>query len=309
MPCRITFARNTVPVVNSRILTMLATDRADMDWQKSAETLVNPARVRYAPRVIGGSVIVLGSLTTPIQIRPKNSDGTPGVTTFQMAFKDAGGDLVGGDNVIPPVATTDYRIFANMDGTGTEYTTNSFIAFSFFIEASQISITISSGLSFAVWLTFFQARGNEIDRKDEVVISEGDTVLAQKTQSEPYTHDLPFAPENDALPRSLAHYLFTILGVPFPEATWMAWEQIRVSDDGTDLLLVDIGDVGKPRDAFTGVNLEPHIVIGMSYDFGPLDAQSVRRIEFELERLDGNSYLVLGHATKGKLDGSNRLWI
>lgn len=310
MPCRISFARNTVPVVNTRTLTVLATDRLGLSWQKSARTLVNPANVRYKPRIIGGSVITLGSISAAIQVAPKNSDGTPGLSTFQMPFKDeSSGDLIGGDNVIPPVATTDYRIFANADGTGAEYTTNTFIAFTYLIEASQIKVTIASGLPVAVWLTTFQVRGNKIDQGDEVVISEGDTTLAQKTQSEPYWHDLPYAPANDALARSLAHYLFVTLGVPFPEVTSVWWEHILTSDDGMDLLLLDVGDIVKPRDPFTGVALEPHLIVGINYILEPLATQQAARIEFTLERLDGNSYFVLGHATKGKLDGTNKLWI
>ena len=95
------------------------------------------------------------------------------VSGLRGRYRDPSGaaSYVNGTEMVTPVATTDYRAFANADGTGTEYTANCTITAEFGTAEVEFSITNTGGTAFYVGGDIiFQFRGKGIYAYDVVDI-------------------------------------------------------------------------------------------------------------------------------------------
>ena len=95
------------------------------------------------------------------------------VSGLRGRYRDPSGasSYVNGTEMVTPVATTDYRAFANADGTGTEYTANCTVTATFGTAEVEFSITNTGAFNFYVGGDIiFQFRGKGIYAYDVVDI-------------------------------------------------------------------------------------------------------------------------------------------
>jgi len=119
------------------------------------QDIFNTVKMRVYPKRTDTSAQVLFSLNSPMLLAPS---GVP--QTFSVSFKDptGGNARVTGINMIAPVATTDYQMFANEDGTGTDLTAN--LVVSVVYEADGATYTVSNNsATTSGYITLLQARG------------------------------------------------------------------------------------------------------------------------------------------------------
>jgi len=122
--------------------------------------LLNEAAFTVYPRVVDITLQVLFNLGFPIFVPEL------GTIEFTAYFSDpTGGSRISGMNMVVPVITTDYLMFANEDGTGTDLSANIIITPSFSSDGAKYTV-VNTGS--AGYITFFQQRGYGLRRYNPI---------------------------------------------------------------------------------------------------------------------------------------------
>lgn len=122
------------------------------------------------------------------------------------------GQKVSGINTIAPVATTDYRAFANSDGTGDSLTSSISVTLTNKGEEGQLVI-VNSG-SRAAFITLLQVRGTALLKSDAVII---ESDVSGGSNRRTFLLDVPWqqnVEDADIYSDHLANYMATAWRVP-----------------------------------------------------------------------------------------------
>lgn len=114
----------------------------------------NYVSVRNYPREIGNTVSVLFKLNAPIELAAGETK-----TNILGSFVDpgGGGTQINGNTMITPVINTDYKMFANSDGTGTDLTANLTVTAEY--NPAGVIYTLHNTGGTTGYVTTLQARG------------------------------------------------------------------------------------------------------------------------------------------------------
>jgi hypothetical protein len=136
--------------------------------------LINQVDVRHNPARTDTSLSVLFSLNSPIHVEAGET-----VSDLKVSYKDpsGGNGRINGYNMVAPVSGTDYQMFVNSNGTGTNLTAN--LSFSVTYGAAgavYTSITNTGGTS--GYITKLQARGYAVylDNPVSVFLEDQDSI-------------------------------------------------------------------------------------------------------------------------------------
>jgi hypothetical protein len=136
----------------------LTVDNTMMDMDVSYGTnIINRMKIAAYPKRVDTSAQVLYTLETRVEIPPGDT------VTFRGAYTDPAGGAtnVNADpaTMIAPVAVTDYSMFTERDGTGSDITANAAVTASYGVEGVEYQVTNNSAFTgyFQV-----QARGKGI---------------------------------------------------------------------------------------------------------------------------------------------------
>ena len=116
--------------------------------------MINRFRFNTAPRSEDAAAVVLWASETPITILAGET-----LTNIRGNYTDpgAGNSPVGGKNMVTPVATTDYQMFANSDGTGTDRTADLVVTAKY--GTADVQYTLTNNNAATSYVTKLQARG------------------------------------------------------------------------------------------------------------------------------------------------------
>ncbi len=141
----------------------------------------------YPRRVDANATTVLYNLASPTLI-PASATGI----VFSGNYKDPTGvaKQVNGIDMVTPVATTHYKMYANSDGTGTDLTANLTVTAEF--TQSSFKYTITNNVATAGYITFLQAvgRGVYTDMPIEYLVE--DATLISTHGDVPLTIDMKY---------------------------------------------------------------------------------------------------------------------
>lgn len=116
------------------------------------QNVINRLTQLAYPKKVDGSATVLFSLASPMPI------GSGETIEFRGNYADpSGGADVSGKDMVTPVINTDYKVWTNSDGTGTDITANLTITATYGTEG--VSYSLYNGSAYAGWITTLQARG------------------------------------------------------------------------------------------------------------------------------------------------------
>jgi len=157
------------------------------------DRLVNKVTVTNHPRKVDTSHVVLFTLSNPVEV--KAGETKPLVRT---SYKDPDNlaESVSGMDMQTPVATTDYRMYQNSDGTGFDLTPSLSVTVTFYNNEFTY-VFQNMGLTTG-WVTFFQVRGKGVYTYEELEYEAEDPASAallgdrelhidQKYQNDIYT--------------------------------------------------------------------------------------------------------------------------
>lgn len=151
------------------------------------KNMANHVVMKTYPRTVDASSVVLWSLETPITIAAAET-----LTETRGTYVDpnSGNSKVNGINMVTPVATTDYQMFDNADGTGTDRTANLTVVAEY--GTSEVRYTLTSAAAGTAYITKLQARGTGVyiyDPAEKVY----DSTTQQTTYGVmPLTVDMPY---------------------------------------------------------------------------------------------------------------------
>ena len=116
--------------------------------------MTNRFRFTTYPRSVDAAAVVLWASETPITILAGET-----LTTVRGNYTDpgAGNAQVGGISMQTPVATTDYQMFANSDGTGTDRTAD--LVVSAVYGTAEVKYSLTNNNAATSYVTKLQARG------------------------------------------------------------------------------------------------------------------------------------------------------
>ena len=125
----------------------------DLQVQYGAN-MTNRYRFVTYPRSVDSSAVVLWASESPITIAAGET-----LTEIRGNYTDpgAGNAQVGGINMVTPVATTDYQMFANSDGTGTDRTADLVVSATY--GTSEVKYSLTNNNAATSYITKLQARG------------------------------------------------------------------------------------------------------------------------------------------------------
>lgn len=278
--------------------------------------IINSAVLTYHPRLTGGSVQVLATATSggPLTVPGKNSDGTPGTLTVSLTYHDATGRVIGGKNIQPIVAGTDYTANEVSSGTGIDYTNSPRLTFSVAADgygASQTTVTFSNMATGTLYLTLLQVRGNPVTQYDPVQLKFTDPTSISNYQERTYTKDLAYASDQQ-FATSLGQFLVGQYKYPIYQVGGVKIEQktkLSISVP-TELLNLELYKVVSVTDAQTGIAAMKHVIIGFNCEIEPNATDQIKSIEFMLERIDMHTFFILDDPVYGVLDvATNLLYI
>jgi len=119
------------------------------------QDLINKVKMEIYPKRQDSSLQILFSLDSPMQLAPSGID-----QTFEGSYKDpTGGDArVTGLSMVTPVINTDYKMWTNDDGTGTDITADLVITAVYM--ADRVIYTVRNNhATLSGYITLLQARG------------------------------------------------------------------------------------------------------------------------------------------------------
>lgn len=130
------------------------------------KNMANRFTIITYPRSVDTSVNVLWASESPITIAAGET-----LTEIRGKYTDpgAGNSQVCGFNMVVPVATTDYQMFANSDGTGTDRTADLVVTAEY--GTSEVRYTLTNNNAADSYVTKLQARGYGIyiyDKQEKV---------------------------------------------------------------------------------------------------------------------------------------------
>ena len=130
----------------------------------------NKISVRAYPRTLDTTPQVLFTLNSPLQISASEV-----IDNVKVTYRDPSGTAtrVNGKDMITPVSGTDYAMFSNSDGTGTNLTANLTVDVTYTSDSATYTLTNTGGSP--GWITLLQARGTGIYTFDPVIYTAKDT--------------------------------------------------------------------------------------------------------------------------------------
>jgi hypothetical protein len=133
--------------------------------------LLNRITIIAYPRLIDTSNQVLFSMPNPLSLAAGETK------TFRSGYCDptGGGRMVSAEStsMVTPVATTDYKMYENSDGTGTDLTANLSVTAVYGTEGVTYTL-INTGTTDG-WITLLQARGIGVYTNNPIEKTEEDT--------------------------------------------------------------------------------------------------------------------------------------
>lgn len=227
------------------------------------ENLINRVKVEVYPKRQDTSLQVLFSLYSSLEVQN---------TLLQFSFEAGYTDPTGGDtkvvgiNMVTPVATTDYQMFANPDGTGTDLT--AYLSVTAEYKADRVIYTLQNTGTVVGYVTKLQARGygiysyNPLQAVSENMTSQDDHGVYELTFEQKYQTDPLQA-------KALSLQLLDAGQKPETTITGLVVNANRSDSMMEKCLTLDIGDKISVYEGQTGTNANVWIhAIKMTLDPG-----------------------------------------
>jgi hypothetical protein len=257
------------------------------------DNIANQVRIRVYPRETDSSPVVLFSLNSPITLSAGETK-----TGIRGTYRDPSGGTsrVAGKSMAVPVATTDYQMFSNFDGTGTDLTANLSVTANY--GAADVYYTLENTGGSAGYVTKLQARGLGIYIYDpvEYIVEDTDSINIHGVR----TLDLDMKYETD--PSAVVDVASIILNQD-KDARAIASEVSFFANYDDQLmrgfLFLDIGDLIHIRESQTGIDSYFYIQ-GVKAQFRPVGIIHYSWIISEALSLN-NEFWVLEQAGRTEL--------
>jgi hypothetical protein len=267
----------------------------DLEVSLGVERVVNLAELTVYPVETVGAPQVIWTARTVLRLAPGQT------RVIYAPFRDDNGERCGAVDVIAPVATTDYLVNDQPDGTGFNYTTSPHFDISAAIEATRATVTLSNTATGPLYVTLLQVRGKPIRVYDPITVEEEDTASQDLYEKRALALDLWMMPD-PVFGQAYAQYLVGRYQAPVLAAAQLS---VRSRDTiaGVNLFSLGLMDKIMITDPATGLSQAAHWIRAVEYDLEPGDYT----LTLHLERADDRIYCLLDRSGYAELDANARL--
>ena len=298
---RMTVTTNSVTLTNTMV---------GLEVPRSLEQVFNRVEVVTIPRSIdAAATTVLYSITVP---QSTAISGGASVTIWGD-YRDPNQTAVwvGGTAMVAPVATTDYTMHANADGTGANLTANFTVTATFF--GSVVMLVIANTGATAGFITKLQCRGKGLYRYASQT-SRSDNSSSQTTYGlRSITVPMPYQADS-AIGQGAADYLTNLYASPLNQVNSVTFEANDSSTLLTAALAREISDRIGVEETVTGVTTTAGggatrgwYINGVAFEVYPANQGPQIRCTWTLFPSDAAAYWVLDQTGASELNVSTRL--
>ena len=221
--------------------------------------MINRVIVELHPRrVDAGTSTVLFSLGNAPLI-----GATP--VTFNAPYRDPESGRyvrVGGVNMTTPVATTDYTLNSQADGSGTDLTANFSVTAIFGGNAAVVTVTKNSGAD--AYLTKCQLRGRGVYAFESVIVDLKDSASILKYGQMSQRIDMPYQSDVN-LANTVAALLLANNKEPRTKVTQIKFLANHSSVTMMHALMRDIGDRISVSETLSGLSAEEYFIQAIEF--------------------------------------------
>lgn len=263
----------------------------DVSYRLDDSRVLNSVKVRASPRQQISGVSTVAYMPNPVTI-----PGSSGAGFFVSYFdpRNVANDTPCG-SVITPVASTDFYAAANSDGTGSNLTANLSLQFTSFGASAVASFW--NGNATTAYLSRFQVRGYPVLQGADINLNFDDSSSQTVYGIGAITVDNLIT--NPAYLRDLGMALVGERKNPRDALDW------TLKNEFPGVLTYDVGNLLSVIHSLAGVN-SGWQVRAMQHEIS-LAAGLEHRATYTLEAFTVRPWLVLDHATFGKLDSGRQL--
>lgn len=264
----------------------------------ASDSILNKVTVTAYPRTIGSTVEVLWKLDKADSFAPGEA------RQYRAAFTDPNNpDIrIGGNNVVTPVANTDYKLNSQADGAGDNLSASLTIS-SFTVYANYAEFTATNTSTRTGYLVRAQVRGQKLTQFNPAVQKSSDS--ASQTEFDIRRADFDQPLQDSALKaQDLADYLIYDGKDQHEEVTGL------VVSNRTDALLTQqltrvLGELITVSETQTGLSGLKYFIIGEHHEF----SEGGNHVEttWDLERGRVGEFWILGVAGYSELGTTTRL--
>lgn len=207
----------------------------------------NKVKVTTHPRRVG-------SVTTDVlfsdQAKPLIPVGATQVLGGDYTDPSNAQARIGGADMTPPVATTDYTMNTLITGAGTDLTASFLVSANY--GGNSLEHTITNQSASAGYVTKRQARGRTIKDLDPV-----DTVVTDQNSINAYGetrfyYDMPYQ-DDAAVAITMANYVLSVWGTPRANEATVTWRP-RTDADKAIAMGIEVGSPITLQETMTGIN-------------------------------------------------------
>ena len=261
-------------------------DFTRLTYSLNDDQVYNDILVEGVPRIADASVRTIASIVNPIFIQASSQ-----VAFFLEYIDPDNSEPAPAISQVTPVNSTDYQLFANSDGTGTQYTSTGSASVTFFAQTALN--VINNGTGTDAWLTRYGIRGKPIHRKSRI------TSEAEDSSSQALYGQKTFRISNDLLgdqSHNTDYSLFLLDKYKNPTADISA----AILNKFPEVLVIGLADKVTLTDSLTGIAGE-YIVQSISHDIDLVDGLR-HQLDFDVYKYLDPEVLILDDPAYGLLD-------
>ena len=259
----------------------------------SRDDIINRAQISIHPRrVDAAATTILFNLGSAIQIFRGTS------ATFDCPYRDPNqqAQRVGGKDMVPPVASTDYKMFANEDGSGADLTAQVSVSATFGGNSAQV--TVSNAGPQDGYLMLFQLRGRGLYDFEPVIFDQIDASSQALYGENVFGYDMPYQSDpNNAV--DLATFILSLNSASIVRVATasflMNWDD-EAAEQAFNITISDRVTVTAPS---VGLASVPFFVNGLTIE---VQLNGVAVVTLDLCPVDTSQFWVLDVPGRTELD-------
>ncbi|MBN1679580.1 MAG: LamG domain-containing protein [Anaerolineae bacterium] len=267
----------------------------ELDVSLGIERVINRCAVTVYPVETVGTLTEIWRARTVLHLAPGQT------RVIHAPFRDENGERVAAVDVVEPVASTDYTVNDQADGTGFDYTESPHFSLSADIEATRATITLTNTAIGPLYVTLLTVRGKPIRVYDPITIEAGDESSQDTYEVRAQVFDLPMQTDL-VFAETLADYVIGRCKDPAMSASRVIVRSRDVIGD-TNVFSLDLCDRVLVSDPESGIDTLLHTVCALEYHID----RAGYTVMLWLERADDQLYWHLEQDGFSEIGSTTRL--
>lgn len=257
-----------------------------LQYALNDDFVMNDVTVEGVPRKLDPDIRSIANIDNSILIQASAS------VTFWLEYLDPdNSEPSPAQGLVAPVNSTDYQMFVNSDGTGTEHTSTCSASVTFFGQTAKNVVFNGAGTD--AWLTRYGIRGQIVHRRSRISsnLENASSQAVYGRQSFRLSSDIL---GNEGHNSNYTEFLVDRYHDPEPDV------QVSVENIFPQILDIELARKVVLIDSVTGISSQ-YIVQGISHEIS-MDQGLVHTLSMEVYRFRDSEVLILDDLSYGKLN-------